>query len=298
MFNYSNNAVPVKVAIIDEAQDLTTLQWEMVWKAFRDCDKIYIAGDDDQAIYEWTGADVKYFLNIKAEMEILHHSYRLPNSVLSFSKNITGMIETRVEKNYVGTGEPGKVVFLNSFKEVEIDEKETWMFLSRNRYFLKEIEEWIRRQGRLYIKRKELSVKKSYIEAIKLYEKVRKNRMMSDSEERKLKMHLKRDFSLNEAWYNSFDWDENEIIYYRDIIGNKVDITKCNIQIDTIHSVKGGEADNVVLLMDVTRQVYTNIHENPDSEHRVFYVGCTRAKKNLWIVLSNSKYEYKVTGAY
>lgn len=298
MFVHNNKSVPVKVAIIDEAQDLTTLQWEMVWVAFRDCDKVYIAGDDDQAIYEWTGADVQYFLNIKGAPEILHRSYRLPNNVLNFSKNISSLIENRIEKEYAGTGEPGLVVFLNSFNEVELNDNETWMFISRNRCFLKDIEEWIRSQGKVYIHRKELSVKQSKIKAIKLYEKVRKTRLMDPREENKLKEHLNDKYSLLEPWYDSFNWDENEKTYYRDIVGNKTDIEKCNIQIDTIHSVKGGEADNVVLLLDITKTVNMNLHENPDSEHRVFYVGATRAKKNLWVVFSNSRYEYKVIGAY
>jgi DNA helicase-2/ATP-dependent DNA helicase PcrA len=51
-------SIPVEIAIIDEAQDLTSLQWEFCRLAFRDCKRIYIAGDDDQAIYEWSGADI------------------------------------------------------------------------------------------------------------------------------------------------------------------------------------------------------------------------------------------------
>ena len=58
MFVNQGSALPVKVAIIDEAQDLTSLQWEMCEIAFRNCEHVYIAGDDDQAIYEWNGADV------------------------------------------------------------------------------------------------------------------------------------------------------------------------------------------------------------------------------------------------
>ena len=39
--------LPVKVAIADEAQDLTGLQWKVIEKAFSNVDKLYIAGDDD-----------------------------------------------------------------------------------------------------------------------------------------------------------------------------------------------------------------------------------------------------------
>ena len=36
-----------KVLFIDEAQDLSLLQWEMVRKLWSNADKTYIAGDDD-----------------------------------------------------------------------------------------------------------------------------------------------------------------------------------------------------------------------------------------------------------
>ena len=56
------------------------------------------------------------------------------------------------------------------------------------------------------------------------------------------------------------------------------------VYVGTIHSVKGGEADNVVLRTDMTYRTYLGLEEDPDNEHRVFYTGITRAKKNLFIV--------------
>ena len=49
--------IPFKVLMVDEAQDLTPLQWDMVVKMSEGVERVYIAGDDDQAIYEWNGAD-------------------------------------------------------------------------------------------------------------------------------------------------------------------------------------------------------------------------------------------------
>lgn len=294
MFNCNNEAIPVKVAIIDEAQDLTTLQWEMIWIAFKNCDKVYIAGDDDQAIYEWSGADVKYFLGINGNVEILKHSYRLPNRVLDFSKQITDLIETRVNKNYEGTGIEGEVSFVNSVKEVPLNEEETFMFISRNKCFLTEVTEWIRSEGYIYKHRKKNSFSYEKEKAVRLFEKVRKTNMMTEREELFLKPHLKETYSLTRPWYENVNWGTDEITYYRDVVANKRHLNKCNIQIDTIHSVKGGEADNVILLLDITKKVDINLQENPDSEHRVFYVGATRARKKLWIVHSSNRYSYPI----
>lgn len=57
---------------------------------------------------------------------------------------------------------------------------------------------------------------------------------------------------------------------------------ECNIHFSTIHGAKGAEADHVILLTDVSPSTYDQI--NRDSEHRVWYVGVTRAKEQLTIV--------------
>ncbi|GAG40131.1 unnamed protein product, partial [marine sediment metagenome] len=69
----------VDVAIIDEAQDLSNAQWDMAKAAFRTAKYVYLAGDDDQAIYEWSGANIERFLQLDAEREVLPITYRLPN---------------------------------------------------------------------------------------------------------------------------------------------------------------------------------------------------------------------------
>jgi ATP-dependent exoDNAse (exonuclease V) beta subunit len=58
-----------KVLFIDEAQDLSLLQWEMVRKIWGEAEKTYIAGDDDQAIFKWAGADVDHFIALKEEVD-------------------------------------------------------------------------------------------------------------------------------------------------------------------------------------------------------------------------------------
>lgn len=58
------------------------------------------------------------------------------------------------------------------------------------------------------------------------------------------------------------------------------------IRVGTIHSVKGAEADNVVFLTTIGSRVEQGM-ENPDQadeEHRIAYVACTRARRNLYVV--------------
>jgi superfamily I DNA/RNA helicase len=57
------------------------------------------------------------------------------------------------------------------------------------------------------------------------------------------------------------------------------------IRLSTIHGAKGGEADNVLLLMDLSPKFAKEYARNPDNVHRLFYVGITRAKQSLHLVL-------------
>jgi hypothetical protein len=61
-----------------------------------------------------------------------------------------------------------------------------------------------------------------------------------------------------------------------------------SIRLSTIHGSKGQEADNVVLLNGMTERTYEAMSTDPDSEVRTFYVGITRAKKRLDIVLAQN----------
>ncbi len=47
------------VVFIDEAQDLSLMQWDMTRSIWDKTEDSYIAGDDDQAIFRWAGADAK-----------------------------------------------------------------------------------------------------------------------------------------------------------------------------------------------------------------------------------------------
>lgn len=289
-----NIAVPVKVAFVDEAQDLTTLQWQMVMVAFRHCERLYLAGDDDQAIYQWAGADVDAFLGIGGDYEVLHHSYRLPEPIRKFSMRISKQINHRVVKEYTGTGTGEPVRFVNHVEDIRIKPEETYMFLSRNNVFLSDVEGLLQRAGLVYTLKGVLSVDKKDMEFIKLYEQLRKTRIIERIKEIQLRKHLKPNFSLEDAWYDSFSWEEDKKAYYRDLIKNKTDITKSFIKVSTIHAIKGDEADHVVLFSDITRSTKENLDINGDSEHRVFYVGATRAKKTLTIIHQIGKYSYPI----
>ena len=72
--------------------------------------------------------------------------------------------------------------------------------------------------------------------------------------------------------------------------GERVLTASPRIRISTIHKAKGGEADNVALLLDSTKACVESLDQ--DSEVRTFYVGATRAKQSLHLIESTTKYGF------
>lgn len=285
--------VPVKVAIIDEAQDLTTLQWRMVWTAFRDCERIYIAGDDDQAIYEWSGADIDAILNLHGKNTVLHKSYRLPEAVLQYAKKLSARISKRVEKDFDSTGKQGTVENIVSLEQLNniTDNSKTWLLLSRNNSLLKKYEKFLQSIPIVYRKKGALSICEKEVRAIKSYNALQEGKDIDPIDTANMLQHIEIG-DLKRSWYEAVNWSNAKKEYYINLFDSDAIQFNTHIDVNTIHSVKGSEADNVVLMSEITRQVYKNLQLAPDSEHRVFYVGATRAKENLYLLQNSGRYGY------
>jgi superfamily I DNA/RNA helicase len=64
---------------------------------------------------------------------------------------------------------------------------------------------------------------------------------------------------------------------------------KIPIKLSTIHGAKGGEADKVLLLSDLSTRFAKEYERNSDDINRLLYVGITRAKQELHIVLPKNQ---------
>src|SRR5210317_2573682 len=102
MLTESNKIPQFKVIFIDEAQDLSPLQWKLFDKLKEHTEDMYLAGDDDQAIFAWAGADVDRFISQKADQEkVLKYSKRISRAVQEQSEIPIEKIEgLRKEKDY------------------------------------------------------------------------------------------------------------------------------------------------------------------------------------------------------
>lgn len=138
------------VAIVDEAQDLSPLQVSVISQWFKHSDRLYVAGDDDQAIYEFQGGDASWLLEFAktAETEVLRQSWRVPHSVHEVAHAIIRRNRQRLEKPYRPRDASGQVDWLTFDQALRALEPKSLSFvLGRNRCFLDEVATELRRLG-------------------------------------------------------------------------------------------------------------------------------------------------------
>lgn len=301
-------AVPVKVAIIDEAQDLTAAQWAVVKRAFAGAERVYAAGDDDQAIYRWAGADVKHFLELSTSPEVLHQSWRLPRVVFDLSEKIAHRISNRYTKRYEPREEMGELHWHMDSDSVDLRHEGSWLLLARNNYMLGRLEGMVRDLGLNYRRRSGIAIKPEEIATMKLWERINNDKVadLSAPEVRNINkaldlakpalkeltrytvadMRAAYGWPIGTVWYKALiGIPEERREYYIACLRRGEKLTGLpRVRIETIHGVKGAEADNVLLLPDMSNRTWAGYHADPDAEHRVFYVGLTRARRTLHIV--------------
>lgn len=308
----------VQYAIIDEAQDLSRLQWKYCKSVFSRCETVWVAGDDDQAIYSWAGADLYTFRHMEAERTVLEHSWRLPHRIWEVAGGIVDMIDDRYEKNWQPKDEEGEFKLVSDLSECPLDNDESWYLLTRTKSQQQGMVHWLRghgyaytRHGRHSVKAEHLAMAKAWTRLTKgeyvtaaqvrlLYDNMRDDQISRDAidlvnnlePDHRLRMqNLNDEFGLKiqrGLWHEVLTIDYVDSQYYKAIkerSGTQALVEEPRIVIDTIHGVKGGEADNVYFSNSMGQRPYRNFKDgyNRDDEARIFYVAATRAKKRLFI---------------
>ena len=134
------------VLFIDEAQDLSTLQWLLTDRLASTSKSVVIAGDDKQSINSFVGADVDTFLDINGRVEVLSQSYRVPRAVFNIANKIVDhMFKFRAEGSvWKPRKEPGMVKRCSSYPIREMLSGE-WLVLARAAYQLTDVQDQLLR---------------------------------------------------------------------------------------------------------------------------------------------------------
>lgn len=301
----SNGVVPeLDLLVVDEAQDLSQLQWRIVKKLTTAAKVTYVAGDDDQAIFRWSGADVDYFLaaEFADKQRVLHQSYRLPREVHKLAETISSRIGNRFVKTFHPTDRAGVVDYVNSLDDVDGLDSGNWLVLVRNNYQIEPVVKDLRHLGYSYESDKDRPASSPALRAAYTWEGLRQGKTLSNLAVNAMldftnKKHTplpvgeypvtREDvpFNFDRVWHEALDKihvDDRE--YFIAALRRKENLRRPRIHVSTIHGAKGGECDNVLLFTDVSNKTAREMHRKPDDEARVFYVGATRALQRLCVV--------------
>lgn len=289
----------IKVLFIDEAQDLSKLQWAVIEAMIGvgGIREVHIAGDDDQCIYEWAGANahgmVEFESRFDSDRRVLDQSWRVPISAYDVAMEVINKVNKRVDKTYYPRDDKGVTNRTFSFNHKCIIPGEDTLILCRNFVTKKEIENelmsnmvpFVNEGGYPSPYESKIAIAIKSINKLKRGEAISKFEMENiiKSSNETTKQEIKAgDFKslINRNYERSLVIPFGLIDFYRNA---DLEI-KPTVRLSTIHSAKGREAEHVILHTGLTEKTIRSMEKNPDSEARVFYVATTRTKNKLTII--------------
>ena len=96
--------------LVDEGQDCSTNEWELLDILSEKNNNLFIVGDPDQAIYEWRGARPMAFVNFESDKTfILDRNYRSTPNILDVANSIIKNNKKRIEKNLFTKNSSGEI---------------------------------------------------------------------------------------------------------------------------------------------------------------------------------------------
>jgi superfamily I DNA/RNA helicase len=311
--------------VVDEGQDLCPLHFAILDRLFEQSDLRVLIGDEDQAIYNWSGADAALFLKHarRGKQVILRQTHRFGQPIVDYSAQIIRRVNERIEKGVIGLeGRDGNVHFASTWDPVDGD----YFILHRHvagcqelakRFMLAGVpftnergmnplgagvrlkafkhlfalsngQQLTSGQAKIVveellpsIRASEAGVKTRYVVhggkkrvgalgQIKLdLDALVKQKVLTKDGERLIR---ERDYEkMKHAEY---------LAYYDRLIRNGHGLKRGGPRITTMHGSKGRQASSVVVFSEIGRRCM----DEPDSEHRLAYVGVTRTETDVTIV--------------
>lgn len=302
MIDRCRTSLPVDLFVLDEAQDCTPQQWAFARQLSRNAKDKLVAGDDDQSIFRWGGADSSPLYRIGGERIVLPISYRLPKAVYDLIIQLTALIKHRMPKVFRPREAEGEVRRLVDENELDLKSGGDYMLLARTNYLCQRFIDLCRHLGVVYWFGDKWSNQTDTVQAVLVYENMRQGHPVS-RQQAELACKFTGGYlakpSDNVKWTDILwpfngtpDWMDGmrhlsvtDRQYIRNLRANGESLTKPGrIKISTIHAAKGGECENVAVLSEMGRRVESSYWADQDSELRVWYTAFSRAKERLFVI--------------
>ena len=317
------------VLIVDEAQDLTPLQWEQVKVMRGNAQRVYYAGDDDQAIFKYTGVDVTHLLGVTDNFRVLEQSFRVPRSVHKLANRIVSQITTRQPKDWKSADHEGTIQYHRHIYDIDSIDQGSWTIMARTSKQLNEIGHYLKQAGIIFSRNGRRSFDEDNANALLVWRRLKKGEFISVQEAEALYAKLPKrgdnarvkhgmakslkdcdpakplthqalvddhgllaPIEMEEEDLLNLSDDDRRYIHSLEARGYNI-FDEPAVKLSTIHRMKGGEDDNIGLCNDMGYMSWKNYAEgDPDDEHRVFYTAVTRTKHNLHIIENADKFGY------
>ena len=201
----------------------------------------------------------------------------------------------------------GSIYFGTSIEDVPLHEGQ-WLVLARYNDKLIKLKPSLRDRGIYFEYKNRKSYKTRLYDAVQNYTRWTNGSQLSISECKDLFEYFGKEFpekeerlydlkefgySPTQQWFEVFETEPEDSLYIRDMLQAGEKLSKeARVKLSTIHAAKGGEADNVLLILDNTKTIREAIEKSPDKEdeeNRIWYVGVTRTKQNLYIMAAKKE---------
>lgn len=318
---YIEDGEPLKVdyLFVDEAQDLTKLHWMAIEKMSRNCNILSVFGDDDQAIFAWAGSDAENLIDWEADAtRILDYSHRLPKSIYRLSQDVIHQVEKRHEKEFRHNDAEGYVSYGSTINfDTDLTGYDSYGILYRNHVLADWVREEFHTRGIPYQDMFGPYNYKTDLQAIRDWEAWRDGQTILVRSIRNISKFTDLDLSrydtgsakneVTEPCPSNLPWHEVLDVRYGLVyrkVYNRFGLDGLSqpspITLSTIHHAKGGEWDKVILLTDMSKLTFDDYLKpwKKDNEHRVWYVGITRARKHLQLIRPQKDRHYPLLANY
>lgn len=110
---------------VDEAQDTSMLQFEIIKKIVYPENNLFVVADDDQSIYSFRGAEPKNLLEFKkfykdSKIFIMNHNFRSTKNIIEISNKLISKNKNRYQKNPICTCSDNSKIMLFRVKNAHI----------------------------------------------------------------------------------------------------------------------------------------------------------------------------------
>lgn len=262
-----------KLLLVDEAQDFSPIQWQLVDRLVEKAENTYLAGDDLQGIYGWRGADVQKFIHYPANNIVLEQSHRVPRRIQHFAeKYAANFVQDKLPRVCKPRDAEGDIYYTERIDHIDFNKHKSYLILCRNSYYLTDVFDALTDLGYPAI----FNGRKNFSKAV--------------AEEAK---EILEEGGCPEGFSPRFPTDKEWFFFTRAQRNNALaQILNPHIILSTIHGVKGSEADCVILYTPMGKSSYAEKYRDPDAYYRLLYVALTRARKEL-IILNNTGKKYR-----